>query len=71
MKFTALFWKFENTTNGLMLMPTENVILLENSSLHAVLAVAYDDDAYALLFSTAGEAALIWKDISSCIMTIS
>ena len=42
-----------------MLMPAENVIRLENPSLHAVLAVAYDDDAYASLFSTVVEAALI------------
>ena len=46
------FWKLENTINGLMLMPIENVIRLENPSLHAVLAVAYDDDAYTSLVTS-------------------
>ena len=38
------FWKLENTTNGLVSLPTEDEIQLENPSLHAVLVVAYDDD---------------------------
>ena len=39
------FWKLDNTTNGLLPLPTEDEIQLENPSLHAVLAVAYDDDS--------------------------
>ena len=39
------FWKLDNTTNGLVPLPTEDEIQLENPSLHAVLVVAYDDDS--------------------------
>ena len=38
------FNDLDNDTIGLMPMPTENEILLESPSLHAVLAVGYDDN---------------------------
>ena len=39
------FWKLENNTTGLMSVPTKDEIRQEEPSLHAVLAVGYDDDA--------------------------
>ena len=59
-----------NTTSGLVPLPTEDEIQLENPSLHAVLAVAYDDDSQRIAILNSWETALVWKDISSCIMTI-
>ena len=42
------FRELENNSSGLMLMPTEDEIRMENPSLHAVLAVGYDDVAQCI-----------------------
>ena len=45
LKIYSCFWKLENNTSVLMPMRTKDEIRLENPTLHAVLAVGYDDDA--------------------------
>ena len=62
--------KLENNTSGLMPMPTKDEIRLENLSLHADLALGYDD-AQRITILNSWEEALVTMDISTCLLKIS
>ena len=56
--------KLENNTSGLMPMPTKDEIRLENLSLHADLALGYDD-AQRITILNSWEEALVTMNIST------